>query len=154
MLPVSGCDTTLTERLIGPDRFAAMFRSVGVERSNSIEGGRWIVDPLHRSARLGVLLAAGGVAVARTLGFRMLFCPVGTRGGQARALARLGLAPVPELPLIAAPELDDELQVMYVFPDQPTVHFHDLMNVMAAELKLTPDAELASHKTGPTERCT
>jgi hypothetical protein len=136
LLPLPDYDKGLTEQLIGPDRFAGMLRGLGVDRSESIEGGRWLVDPLHRSAQLGVLLAAGGVAVARALGFRVLFCPVGTRKNQDRVLARLGLAAIPNLPLIAAPHLDDDLRVMYVFPSRPVPHFRELMDRMAVELQL------------------
>jgi hypothetical protein len=136
LLPLPDDDKCLTEQLIGPVRFAEILRGFGVDRSECIEGGRWIVDPAHRSAQLGVLLAAGGVAVARALGFQVLFCPVGTRKTQDRMLARLGLAAIPNLPLIAAPHLDDDLRVMYVFPSHPVPNFRELMDKMAGELQL------------------
>jgi N-acyl-L-homoserine lactone synthetase len=137
LLPVPDDDICLTEQLFGPARFAEMLRGLGVKRSETIEGGRWIVDPTHRTARLGVLLAAGGVAVARALGYRMLCCPAGTRRKQDRVLSRLGFAAVPGLPLLAVPQLDDDLRMMHVFTSRPAPHFRELMDTMAVELKLS-----------------
>jgi hypothetical protein len=66
----------------------------------------------------------------------MLFCPVGTGTKQDRVLARLGLAAVENLPLIAAPHFDDELRLMHVFPSRSAPHFRKLMDSMAMALKL------------------
>jgi len=136
LLPVRDGDRCLTEQLIGPTRFAEMLRGLGANRSEAIEGGRWVADPMHRTARLGMLLAAGGVAVARALGYRMLCCPVGTARKQDRMLARLGWTAVPNLPLFAVPQFDDQLRVMHICPTSPVPHMRELMDTMADELKL------------------
>jgi hypothetical protein len=136
VVPVNGA-CGLTEQLLGANHFATALRVLGVERSRTIEGGRWMVDPTCRASRLAALLAAGGVAVARALGFEVLLCPVGTRGRQDRLLARLGLQPVPELPLVQVPQLDDELRVMYVHAVRPPTHFCELMDMMGEELRLS-----------------
>ena len=53
LLPVPARDLCLTEQLIGPARFAQMLRTLNVNRVETIEGGRWVVDPAHRVGRLG-----------------------------------------------------------------------------------------------------
>jgi len=136
LLPMSDHSSCLTEQLLGPSRFASMLRGLRVSRSQMIEGGRWIVDPTRRGARLGVLLAAGGVAVARALEYEVLCCPVGTARKQDRVLARLGLAAVPDIPLVAVPHLDDQLRVMHVFPSRPVPQLRELMDAMAIRLDL------------------
>ena len=136
LLPVPNGDVCFTEELIGMPRFAAMLRGLGVNRQETIEGGRWIVDSIHRGSRLGVLLAAGGLAVARAFEYRMLCCPVGTGSKQDRVLARLGLTAVPNVPLIAVPHLDDSLRVMHVFPSHPAAFLGELMDRMTVELNL------------------
>ena len=136
LLPVPARDLCLTEQLIGPARFAQMLRTLNVNRVETIEGGRWVVDPAHRVGRLGVLLAAAGVAVAQALGYRMLVCPVGTGRKQDRVLARLGLVTVADLPLITVPHLDDAVRVMHVFPSRVGPILRELMDSAAVELKL------------------
>jgi Acetyltransferase (GNAT) domain len=136
LLPVSARDLCLTEQLIGPVRFAQMLRTLNVNRVETIEGGRWVVDPPHRVGRLGVLLAAAGVAVARALRYRMLVCPVGTGRKQDRVLARLGLGTVADVPLITVPHLDDAVRVMHVFPSRVGPILRELMDSAAVELKL------------------
>jgi hypothetical protein len=141
LLQVSSDAMCLTEQLIGIDRFSEMLRALSVGRGESIEGGRWVVDPLYRVLGLGGLLAAGGVAVARAVRSRLLFCPVGTASKQDRVLARLGLAAVPNLPLIAVPQFDDELRLMYLCPTQLSAHFLELVDDMAVRLKLVRTKE-------------
>jgi len=152
LLPVPDGDVCFTEQLVGPVRFAEILSELGVDRSQTIEGGRWVVDPTHRAARLGVLLVAGGVAVARALGYRMLCCPVGTGRKQDRVLARLGWAPVPDVPLIAVPQLDDELRVMHMFPARAALHVRVLMETMAVELKLPGTQRLEDDRASPPPR--
>jgi hypothetical protein len=136
LLPVSNEAMCLTEQLIGIGRFTEMLHALGANRGESIEGGRWVVDPMYRVLRLGVLLAAGGVAVARAFRSRLLFCPVGTGRKQDRVLSRVGLAAVSGLPLISAPQFDDELRLMYVCPDRPAPHFRETVERMATVLKV------------------
>ncbi len=148
LLPVPNGDICFTEELIGIPRFAAMLRGLGVNRGETIEGGRWIVDSIHRGSRLGVLLAAGGLAVARALEYRMLCCPVGTGTKQDRLLERLGLAAVPNLPPIAVPHLHDSLRVMHVFPSHPPGYLRELMDRMAVELKLAGTWRVEAEQAG------
>jgi N-acyl-L-homoserine lactone synthetase len=136
LLPVREVDVCLTEDLVGVTMFAAMLRSLGVHRSQTMEGGRWVVDPMHRAARLGVRLAAGGVAIARASGYRLLCCPAGTARNQDRVLARLGLSAVLDFPLIPVPHLDDRLRVMHVLPSGAPPRLRELMVIMATELKM------------------
>ena len=147
LLPVPEGDISFTEQLVGTARFAEMLSDLGVRRSQTIEGGRWVVDPTHRASRLGVFLAAGGLAVARASGYRMLCCPVGTGRKQDRVLARLGWAPVPDVPLIAVPQLNDELRVMHMFPTRAAEHVRVLMDTMAVELKLPSTQRLEDEGT-------
>jgi N-acyl-L-homoserine lactone synthetase len=135
LLPVADSGMCLTEELIGAARFAEMLYGLGANRSQSVEGGRWVVEPTYRTRGLGVRLAAAGVAVARALGYRVLFCPAGTGGKQDRVLARLGLAAVPDMPLIPVPHLDDELRLMCVCPGRPAPHLRELMDSMTVALK-------------------
>jgi N-acyl-L-homoserine lactone synthetase len=156
LLPVPEGDVCFTEQLVGAARFAEMLSDLGVHRSQTIEGGRWVVDPTHRASRLGVLLAAGGLAVARASGYRMLCCPVGTGRKQDRVLARLGWAPVPDVPLIAVPQLNDELRVMHIFPTRAAEHVRVLMDTMAVELKLPSTQRLEDDQASriTTSTCT
>lgn len=155
LLPVSASEVCLTERLLGPGPFAKMLACLGVNRSQSIEAGRWIVDPSHRdrASRIAMLLAAGGAAAARAFGFAMGFCAAGTRDKQDLLLARLGLQQVPELPLIFVPELDDELRVLYLNANSPALHLREFMDTMAAVLQLAGDANVTAHQFRRTRRC-
>lgn len=137
LVPVPERGSCLTEELIGLRPFADMLLRLGVHRSDTLEGGRWIVDPQCRRGRLAVMLAAGGVAVARALGYELLCCPVGTATKQDRVLARLGLRAVPALPVIDVARFDDQLRVMYVYPTRTSTHFGALVDAMASELDLT-----------------
>jgi N-acyl-L-homoserine lactone synthetase len=153
LLPIRAGDLCFTEQLIGSSRFAQMLRGLDVHRSQTMEGGRWIVDPAHRAGRLGLLLAAGGVAVARALAYRLLVCPVGTATKQDRVLARLGLGAVAGVPLIAVPHLDDSLRVMHVFPSHVGRDFREMMDTVALELKLSEALRAdAASRTGPIWR--
>jgi N-acyl-L-homoserine lactone synthetase len=136
LLPMPVGNLCLTEQLIGPATFAQMLHALNVNRLQIIEGGRWVVDPAHRVGRIGVLLAAGGVALAEALKYRMLVCPAGTGHNQDRLLERLGLHAVAEQPLIAAPHLDDTLRVMHVFPSRARANLRELMDTVAEQLKL------------------
>ena len=51
LLPVPDGDVCFTEQLVGPARFAEILSDLGVDRSQTIEGGRWVVDPTYRAGR-------------------------------------------------------------------------------------------------------
>jgi hypothetical protein len=61
-----------TERLLGEERFSEMLFRLGKDRDNTIEIGRWVVDPALRAQGslapgIGVQLAAGAGALAFAL---------------------------------------------------------------------------------------
>jgi hypothetical protein len=149
-VPLISGENCLTERLLGKTKLAEMLSTFGIQRKDAVESSRWILDPNFRASRTGVWLAAGGVTVARTFGFKLLFCSVGTRDKQNLILERLGLRRVPDLPLMPAPELNDELCVMYIEPHRPSPRMAGLMDEMKLELKLRPN-ESPRSKTSQTE---
>jgi hypothetical protein len=155
LLPLPINDTCFTERIVGSADFAGMLDRLGVDRLETVEGGRWIVDPSHRVSRLGARLAAGGVALARALGYRLLCCPVGTGRKQDQVLARLGIAAAPNLPVVPVPAFDDALRVMYVFPHQPGPRLRELVDRMTLELELpAPRCVRPGRSEGVLERPT
>src|SRR5437879_2223797 len=87
LTPLAPEVTSLTETLLGERRFAQMLRDLGVGRAVAIEGGRWLVHPAHRCRGLGVQLVGAGGALARQLGYRVVFSPVGTKTRQDHVLA-------------------------------------------------------------------
>ncbi len=151
-IPVTNGITCLTERLLGERQFAKMLNTFGVKRKNAVESSRWMVDLDFRATRIGILLAAGSVSVAKAFGFKLLFCSVGTRDRQDCLLSRLGLSRVPELPLIPVPEFDDELCVMYIKPNRPPHRFALLMAEISAELKLDRTENPGDQATSKTKR--
>jgi hypothetical protein len=137
--------TGLTESCLGKEPLAQVLQDLGVGRAEAIEGGRWLAHPAHRGHRLGVLLAAAAVALARHLGYHLLFGSVGTKNKQHRVLARLGLRPVPTVESFPSDTFADTLQVMSIVPSQPTPHFGALMDIMVEKLGLTSKVGLDSH---------
>ena len=144
LVPVVGTPAGVTEQLLGPARFAEMLASVGVTRTQAVGCERWVADPDCRGSRVGVLLAAGAVAAARSLGFKLLFCSVGTRARQDRILSRLGLRPVAGFPLIDVPTWNDAVRVMSIDPSRPPPHFAALMQTMDGNLGLIPSENLGA----------
>jgi GNAT superfamily N-acetyltransferase len=145
LLPLTRGATGLTESCLGKGPVAQMLQELGAGRAEAIEGGRWLAHPDHRNHRLGVLLAAAAVALARHLGYRILLCSVGTKNKQHRVLARLGLRPVPTVEPFYSDTFADTLQVMYIVPSQPTPHFGATMDMMVGKLGLTRKVGLDSH---------
>ena len=144
LIPLAREVPSLTETLLGERRFAQMLRDLGVGRSGAIEGGRWLVHPAHRCRSLGVQLVAAGGAVARQLGRRVVFGPVGTKTHQDYMLARLGWQPVLSLPLLDCTVFADTLRVMAIATHKPTPLLRRLMATMANTLGLGPDPVWAS----------
>jgi Acetyltransferase (GNAT) domain len=145
-LPLPNDIKGLTESFLGKDTVERMLQDLGTGRAEAIEAGRWLAHPDHRDHRVGMLLAAAGVALARHLEYRILFCSVGTKYQQHRVLARLGFKPVPTVKSFYSNFFADTLQVMYIVPSQPTPHFEAMMNLMAQKLEL---AEKSSRTLGP-----
>ena len=138
LLPLSCEVASLTETLLGERRFAQMLRDLGVGPAGAIEGGRWLVHPAHRCRGLGVQLVGAGGAVARRLGYQVVFAPVGTRAQQDHVLARLGWQPVPSLPLFDCAVFADTLRVMAITTQRPAPPLRRLMATMASTLGLVP----------------
>jgi predicted GNAT family N-acyltransferase len=145
LLPLTNGSTGLTESCLGKGPLEQMLQDLGVERAEAIEGGRWLAHPDHRHHRLGVLLAAAAVTLARHLGYRILLCSVGTQNKQHRVLACLGLRPVPTVASFYSETFADTLQVMYITPSQPTPHFGATMDMMVEKLGLTRKVGLNLH---------
>lgn len=114
----------LTESLLGTDEFNKMLASLGKQREDVIEIGRWVVDPGFRNGRslapgVGLELAAGAGALALALarqiesGKGTAIFAAGTRDGQCLTLAHLGLKVVPDLSRVRSSEYDDLIQVLH-----------------------------------------
>jgi hypothetical protein len=133
----------LTETLIGEEQFSQMLRRLGKRRSNTIEIGRWVVDPTFRIASslapgVGAQLAAGAGALAFALVNQsedsngVAISSAGSRDKQYLMLSRLGLRPVSGVEPIASTDYDDVIRVMYCISTldlQP--RFRRMMDVMA-----------------------
>jgi hypothetical protein len=144
----------VTETLLGERRFATLLRSLGVERTDAVELGRWIVHPSYRNGgRAALRLAAAGAAITIRLAHGavarrgILICSVGTVDRQELILRRIGLLNAPMKP-IACNQYDDKLQVMYCNDLQKIdVRFRVLMDEMAQIMRL-PSA-FSFLETGP-----
>jgi hypothetical protein len=128
--------TGVTESFLGKGALEQLLLNLGTERAKTIEGGRWMAHPDYRQSRLGVFLACAAGAMARHLGYHVLFCPVGTKDKQNRVLARLGLKPAPGVKPFYCETFVDTLQVMYFLPARPTVGSGIMMDTMARTMGL------------------
>lgn len=115
---------SLTESILGTDKFTRMLASLGRQREQVIEIGRWVVDPAFRNGGslapgLGLELAAGAGALALALADQIEFgngvaiFAAGTRDGQYLTLTRLGLKTVAGLPPVRSSEYNDFIQVLH-----------------------------------------
>jgi hypothetical protein len=120
----AGGPPCLTETLLGAGQFSQMLRNMGKHRYDTIEIGRWVVDPALRITRnlapgIGVQLAAGAGALAFALvnhsddANGVAIFPAGSRDKQYLMLSRLGLKPVSEIDPVVSTEYDDVIRVMY-----------------------------------------
>ena len=139
----------LTETLIGEDQFAQMLRRMGKNRNNTIEIGRWVVDPTFRTGNslapgIGVLLAAGAGALAFALAGQsedgnnaVAMFSAGSRDKQYLVLSRLGLKSVSGIDPIVSTEYDDVIRVMCCTDTQELQpRFRRLMDAMAEAIRL------------------
>jgi hypothetical protein len=123
-----------------------MLRTLGVERRNAVEIGRWIMHPDYRAGgRPTVLLAAGAAALAVRLGNGsvarrgIVVCSAGTQDRQDLMLRRVGLVSAPDSEPVACERYGDSLRVMYcVDPETLNRRFCLLMEQMAETLRLRP----------------
>ena len=134
----------VSERIFGEKRFSAMLHELGVARTETVEIGRWIVDPAYRAtSRPSVQLAAVFAALAMRLRRGgsaergIVVCSVGTRDRQDSMLARIGLAPVPAMEPIDCDDLNDKVRMMYCNnTEQLHPRFLRMMHEMAKTLGL------------------
>jgi hypothetical protein len=110
----------LAEAISGEQPFSNMLSTLGVERVNAVEIGRWIMHPAYRAGgRPAVLLAAGAAAVAIRLGNGsvaqrgVVVCSAGTRDRQDLMLRRIGLVNAPHSEPVEYEPYRDRLQVLY-----------------------------------------
>jgi N-acyl-L-homoserine lactone synthetase len=110
----------VTEMILGQKTFSQMLCKLGAKRTETVEIGRWIVDPAYRaSGRPGLQLAAASAALAMTLGNgsvfqrRIIVCSAGTGDRQDLMLARIGLSAGRAAEAINCDDLKDNVRVMY-----------------------------------------
>jgi hypothetical protein len=138
----------LTETLLGAERFSQMLRKMGKHRYDTIEIGRWVVDPALRRTRnlapgIGVQLAAGAGALAFALVNQsddangVAIFSAGSRDKQYLMLSRLGLKPVSEIDPVISTEYDDVIRVMYCTSTHKLqFRFRRMMEAMAEAIGL------------------
>jgi N-acyl-L-homoserine lactone synthetase len=115
----------VTEKILGQKTFSEMLHKLGAKRTETVEIGRWIVDPAYRaSGRPGVQLAAASAALAITLGNGSVFqrkiivCSAGTGDRQDLMLARIGLSAARAVEAITCDDFKDNVRVMYCLDTQ------------------------------------
>jgi len=115
----------VTEKILGQKTFSEMLHKLGAKRTETVEIGRWIVDPAYRaSGRPGVQLAAASAALAITLGNgsvfhrRIIVCSAGTGDRQDLMLARIGLSAARVAEAITCDDFKDNVRVMYCLNTQ------------------------------------
>jgi hypothetical protein len=133
----------LTETLLGEKQFLEILRTLGSHRNNTIEIGRWVVDPALRAQNglapgIGVQLAASAGALALALVNQseavnaIAIFSAGSRDNQYQMLSRLGLRPVSGIEPLISTEYDDVIQVMYCTRTQKLQRrFQRMMDAMA-----------------------
>jgi len=138
----------LTELLLGEAQFSRMLRVMGRHRNDTIEIGRWVVDPALRisgslAPGIAVQLAAGAGALAFALVNQsedengIAIFSAGSRDKQFQVLSRLGLIPVSGIDPVASTEYDDVIRVMYCTDTQQLQsRFRRMMDAMAETIGL------------------
>ena len=133
----------LTETLLGEKQFLKTLRTLGSHRNNTIEIGRWVVDPALRAQNglapgIGVQLAASAGALALALvnqsedANAIAIFSAGSRDNQYLMLSRLGLRPVSGIEPLTSTEYDDVIRVMYCARNQKLQRrFQRMMDAMA-----------------------
>jgi GNAT acetyltransferase-like protein len=133
----------LTESLLGEKQFREVLLELGSHRDNTIEIGRWVVDPALRAQNglapgIGVQLAASAGALGLALvnqseaANAIAIFAAGSRDNQYLMLSRLGLKPVSGIESVISTEYDDVIQVMYCTRTQKLQRrFQRMMDAMA-----------------------
>jgi hypothetical protein len=110
--------------LLGEEQFSRMLHRMEKRRENTIEIGRWVVDPSLRMLRnlapgIGVQLAAGAAALTFAIVNQsedvngVAISSAGSSDNQYLLLSRLGLKPVSGIKPVTSTEYDDVIRVMY-----------------------------------------
>jgi hypothetical protein len=136
----------LTETLLGEKQFRETLLKLGSHRNDTIEIGRWVVDPVLRAQNglapgIGVQLAASAGALALALVNQseaenaIAIFSAGSRDNQYRMLSRLGLQTVSGIEPVLSTEYDDVIRVMYCTRTQKLQRrFQRIMDAMANSL--------------------
>jgi hypothetical protein len=138
----------LTEKLLGAEQFSRILHTLRKERDNTIEIGRWVVDPALQLSRnlapgIGVQLAAGAGALAFALVKQsgdakgVAISSAGSWDKQSSLLSRLGLRPVSGIEPVTSAEYDDVIRVLYCNDAQDLQpRFRRMMDAMAETMGL------------------
>jgi hypothetical protein len=94
-MPLTSSQPGTLERLLGADRLERVLADLGATRPETVEGGGWVVVPGARGSGVAKRLVAGTVALAWHLGARLWVGAAGTRDGQDRIVARMGVCFIP-----------------------------------------------------------
>jgi hypothetical protein len=124
------------ERLLGTERLETMIGGLGADRTHAAEAGGWVVDPACRGSLVGKRLVAATVALTWQLGARLWLGAAGTRYGQDRIVARMGVRAVPGVDPLPLPGYADDVRLVYLTPEEGGDAFHTSAAEMAAKLGL------------------
>jgi hypothetical protein len=138
----------LTEKLLGAEQFSRILHTLRKERDNTIEIGRWVVDPALQLSRnlapgIGVQLAAGAGALAFALVKQsgdakgVAISSAGSWDKQSSLLSRLGLRPISGIEPVTSAEYDDVIRVLYCNDAQDLQpRFRRMMDAMAEAIRI------------------
>jgi predicted GNAT family N-acyltransferase len=143
----------VTERILGEEAFSGVLRQQGIQRTDAVEIGRWVVHPAYRAnGRVGAQLAAAAAVLAAGLGNGsvarqgMVVCSVGTGDQQDTMLGRIGLTAIPVVQSIRCDDFNDDVRVMHcIGTDQLNPWFRRLMDEIAKTMGRTPDLRTAAN---------
>lgn len=138
LMPLTSGQPGTLERLLGAGRLEEVIAALGAGRAEAVEAGGWMVVPEARGTGVATRLVAATVALSWHLGARLWLGAAGTRDGQDRIVARLGVRFIPGLGTLPLPGYDDEVRLVYVTRDDGGPEFASGAAVMAARLGLQP----------------
>ena len=136
LMPLTSGQPGTLERLLGAERLEHVIAELGAGRSQAVEAGGWVVVPAARGTGVAKRLVAATVALTWHLGARLWLGAAGTRDGQDRIVARLGVRFIPGLDTLPLPGYADEVRLVYVTPDEGGPEFAGPAAAMAASLGL------------------
>jgi N-acyl-L-homoserine lactone synthetase len=136
--------TCVTEGILGKGSFSELLYQKGVQRSDTVEIGRWVVHREYRAnGRPGTQLIAAAATLATALGDGtiarggMVVCSVGTGDKQDLMLTHIGLTTVPLAQPIRCNDFNDDVRVMHsVGTNQLNLRFRKIMDKMAKTIVL------------------